>query len=43
MWINFRNMLYRRSQDAKNYTLFDFIYMKAKLIYGDKHQNIDCL
>lgn len=40
MWMNFRNMLYRRK---KNYALYDFIYMKAKLIYGDKHQNIGCL
>lgn len=43
VWMNFRNLLYRRSQDPKNYALYDFIYMKANLIYGDKHQNIGCL
>lgn len=41
--MNFRNMLCRRSEDPTDYTLYDFIYVKAELIYGDKNQNIDYL
>lgn len=40
--MNFRNMLYERSQDPKDYTLYDSIYMKAKQIYDDRNQNIGC-
>lgn len=43
MWMNFKTILYERSQDPKDYTLYDSIYMKAKLIYGDRNQNNDCL
>lgn len=43
MCINFRNVLGKRSQDPKDHTLYEFIYMKAKLIYGDETQDIGCL
>lgn len=32
MWMNFKTMLCKKSQDPKDYTLYDFIYMKEKLI-----------
>lgn len=33
----------KKSGPQKTTTLYDFIYMKAKLICGDKNQDIDCL
>lgn len=43
VWMNFRNTLCRRSQDPKDYTFYDSIYVKAELIYGDKNQDIGYL
>lgn len=40
MGMHFRNVLCKRNQDPKDYTLHDFIYMKEKLIYDDKNKNI---
>lgn len=31
-WMNFKTMLCKKSQDPKDYTLYDSIFMKEKLI-----------